>query len=403
MATANMTTRWVETVKVPPENRVDHFDGKQTGLVLRVSENGRKVWGVMFRVSGQPRKRRFTLGTHPMLTLAEARERAKEITLRASQGHDPALEKLEMKGAPTFKALALEYLERHASQKRSGPEDERIIRKDLLPAWSDRKAYDIRRRDIIRLLDGIQDRGAPIAANRTLALVRKMFNWAIGRDLLENNPCTQVKPPHKENRRDRVLGGEEIKIFWERLGDARMSLNSKAALRLVLVTAQRAGEVIQSRWADIDLKDGWWTIPAGNSKNKLEHRIPLSTLALEILSSLPTFSPFLFPAPWAERPMTEKAMAHAVQKNRVHFALDHFTPHDLRRSAASHMAGAGVPRLVISKILNHVETGITAVYDRHTYDPEKRKALIAWGRRLEAILQSESVKILHFPASGHLE
>ena len=101
--------------------------------------------------------------------------------------------------------------------------------------------------------------------------------------------------------------------------------------------------------------------------------------------------------------MTEKALAHAVQNNREHFALDHFTPHDLRRSAASHMAGAGVPRLVISKILNHVEKGITAVYDRHTYDQEKKKALNAWGRRLEAILRSESAKILHFPASGHLE
>ena len=122
--------------------------------------------------------------------------------------------------------------------------------------------------------------GRPIMANRVLALVRKVFNWAIGRDLLDHNPCLQVKRPGKRSQRDRVLNEEEIRAVWEACGQLTSVL--KAYCKLRLLTAQRGGEVRTMRWADIDLETGWWTIPASIAKNGLAHRVPLSPAAQDI-------------------------------------------------------------------------------------------------------------------------
>jgi len=161
------------------------------------------------------------------------------------------------------------------------------------------------------------------------------------------------------------------------------------ALRLQLITAQRKGEVAGAEWIDFDLKNGWWTIPAEKAKNGIPHRVPLSRLAMETLGELKDLSgesPWLFPSPRDGQHIAETSVDHAVRANAEHFKIDHFTPHDLRRSAASMMTASGVQRLTVSKILNHVETGITSVYDRHSYDKEKRKALRLWGLQLETIL-----------------
>ena len=128
-----MTAKWAENVLQPTEGRIDYFDSKQQGLVLRVSQSGRKAWGVVFRVKGDRRVRRMTLDPFPAMSLAEARERAMQVMAAAVRGKDPASQKQDEKVAPTFRALAAEYLERHASQKRSGHEDRRILEVDILP------------------------------------------------------------------------------------------------------------------------------------------------------------------------------------------------------------------------------------------------------------------------------
>ena len=131
-------------------------------------------------------------------------------------------------------------------------EDNRIIEKDLKPSWKDRKAYDIKRRDLIRLLDKIVERGAPIQANRTLALIRKIYNWGIGRDLVESNPCTQIRAPGTEKQRDRVLSEKEIKALWEAFEAEGNAIEPMFKLRFI--TAQRGGEIESMRWQDIDLE-----------------------------------------------------------------------------------------------------------------------------------------------------
>jgi integrase len=306
--------------------------------------------------------------------------------------------------------LADEYIEKWAKpRKRTWKKDDLILKKDILPEWKNRKAKDITRRDVVLILDKILKRKAPIQANRTLAVIRKMFNFALGRDIVEFNPCIGVKSPSQENQRDRVLSEAEIKTFWEKLDITDMHKNTRNAYKLMLLTGQRIGEVVSSRWQDMDLDKGWWVIPAEQSKNKLQHRVSLSSQALAVIKDIKQYAvkaddkedpdakndekneldgkAYLFPSPRQGQHIDVTATAHALKRNRAKLGIAEFKPHDIRRTAASHMTGMGISRLVVSKILNHVESHITAVYDRYSYDAEKQKALNAWGKKVSAILK----------------
>jgi len=239
------------------------------------------------------------------------------------------------------------------------------------------------------LLDKIVERGSPAAANRTLALLSKMFSFAVSRSILDTSPCVSIPAPGKKGERDRVLSEDEIKLFWVQLESAPISDMAKLALRFVLVTSQRRGEVVAIKRTDVDQKKGWWTIPAEMAKNGLAHRVPLTFMAEEILEKaieLSDGSEWVFRSPKRNGHIQGHSIYNAIIVNKDHFKLDHFTPHDLRRTAASLMAGAGVNRLVISRLLNHTEGGITKIYDRYSYDKEKRQALELWSRKLQSII-----------------
>ncbi len=279
--------------------------------------------------------------------------------------------------------------------KRSWREDERLLRREILPRWRNRKARDIKRRDVLELLDTIVERGAPIQANRVLALVRKMFNWGISRDILQANPCAQVKPPAKEQPRQRVLTEAEIRAVWvafEQLGPVLGSV-----FKLRILTAQRGGEIQSMRWSDIELSTSWWTIPPGIAKNKLSHRVPLSEAARDILHRLRKTTgdgEWVFPSPTRAGRHVVNVQKPASEVREISGV--NFVPHDLRRTAASLMTGVGVSRLVVGKILNHVESGITSTYDRHSYDAEKREALEGWAKTLLDIVAGKSSKVVGF-------
>ncbi len=381
------TDRGIAALK-PKAARYEVWEGG--GFGVRVTPRGVKSWVWVYHFERRPR--RMTFGQYPATSLADARIKLAEARKTLSKGKDPGAitvaERRAERLAESVTELVEEFLEKWSRRnKKSAAEDERILRKDVLPAWDKRKAKDIRRRDVIALLDGIVERGAPIQANRTLAVIRRMFNWAVSRDLLEASPCALVKAPAKENRRDRVLSPDEIGAFWHGLDGARMSAAIRLALRLQLVTAQRKGEVIAAEWTEFG--DGVWTIPPEKSKNGMAHRVPLSPLALNLLEAIKANageSRWLFPSPRGDRPATALAVDHAVRRNRDTLVRN-TTPHDLRRTAASHMTSMGINRLTVAKLLNHAEAGVTAVYDRHSYDQEKRQALEAWGRRLQEIIE----------------
>jgi len=368
------------------------------GLGLWVYPSGRKAWVYTYHYLG--RKERVVLGEYPAMGLARAREALLEAKQVLQDGRSPRAERAAQEEArrrereaqerePTVAQLVEEYLERWAKpRKRSWEEDRRRLYKDVIPAWGKRKAREITRRDVRALLDRVMRRG-PYAANRLLAVIRKMFNWAVEQDILEVSPAWQVRAPGEERAKERVLTPAEIRAFWwglegfsslETGAEFRATDSTRRALRFLLLTAQRPGEVAALPWAEIEGE--WWTIPGERTKNRKAHRVPLTPLALELLGE--PRGEWVFPR--RATPITPTDLGHAIQKYRRLTGMERFTPHDLRRTAASGMASLGVPRLVIRQVLNHTDPTVTAVYDRHSYDREKREALEVWGRRLREII-----------------
>jgi integrase len=398
------TDKKIQNLK-PKSQRYEEWEGN--GFGVRVTPRGVKSFVYLYRFEGKPR--RLTLGTYPSITLADAHQAHAEAVKKLEQGIDPGAEAVAERGeerlAPTVATLTDEYLEKWAKpRKRSWREDERILKKDVLPEWGRRKVREITRRDVIRLLDRIVDRGAGIMANRTLATIRKMFNFAVSRDIVPVSPCLAVRSPAQEQRRDRVLTTDEIRALWHGLDGAKMMAEgTKLALKLQLVTGQRKAEIVTAAWEEIDLTDKWWTIPPEKAKNKMAHRVPLSPLALELLQAAKNItgdSPWIVPSPRAGKHVTPESIDHALRRPGLEPLGFSFVPHDLRRTAASHMTGMGISRLVVSKILNHVERGITAVYDRHSYDLEKRQALDAWAHKLKSIIEDVETNVIPLVRGG---
>lgn len=387
------TDKYIKSLK-PKEGQTKFYDIREKsgkGFGITVHPSGKIAFIFIYHFIG--RKRRMTLGQYPNCSLAEARALHHDALKILHSGKDPGLEKKNEKAknrdASTVEGLIDEYLEMWAKpRKRSWKEDERILSKDIRSVWGKRKAKDITRRDIILLLDKIKERGAPIIANRTLACIRRMFNFGIERDIITHNPCLAVKAPAKENRRDRNLSFDEIKSFWNTLEHSPMAELCRLALKLQLTTAQRKGEIVSAEWNEIDFSTKFWTIPATKAKNGISHRVPLSTLAIELLGSIKKFSGhsrWLFPSPKNDKPILETTLDKAIRRTAFD-NIPHFTPHDLRRTAASQMTAIGVSRLVVSKILNHVDNTVTGIYDRHSYDTEKHIALEAWGEKLKDLI-----------------
>lgn len=412
----------------PGPTPIDVRDGELRGLILTVLPSGRKQFSIRYRVRG--RQRRLVLGEYPGLSLAQARKHARKAQTGIDEGRDLAGERQAAKLArtDTVKALVDDYLAKHARPfKKSADEDARVLTVDVLPTWGDRSVRDLTRRDVRALIEGIATR-APIMANRTLALVRKMLNFAVDHDWIEANPAARVQKPAPETSRERVLTDDELRRFWRVLshppttadrpapgrprangaGDdplCPISARLAALLKVRLLTAQRGGEVARMRWADLDRDAGWWTIPSRDTKNGEPHRVALVADAIALIDAQQAqkesddededVREYVFVGRGASiRDRAKKAPAAIARVLGFEFR-----GHDLRRTAATRMAAAGIPSDHIAKVLNHVEGGprATRVYDRHGYDPEKRVALETWARTLTAILDGkDSSKVVPF-------
>lgn len=413
--------------KLKPENK-KYVRGEGNGFTIRVMPSGAKTWLYVYALDDK--RREMNLGGYPDVTLETARGRFEDAKKKVKNGIDPMAEKEqateERRKAPTIEKLCEEYVKRHAKRfKRSWEKDERILNHDVIPAWGKRKAADIVKRDVVLLLEKIVERGAPGMANNTFQVIRKMFNWSVEQDILTNTPCVGVKLPAPKQSRERVLSETEIKAFWKNLDSCAMSGEIKRALRLILLTAQRPGEVIGMHTNEID--GDWWTIPAERSKNGKANRVPLTPLAKEIIAEgieevkrlreLPAegkYEGYIFPSPLTKKaqPIAGQALIVAVARNLAfplldakgkplfqkdgtpatenRIGIDKFTPHDLRRTAATFMAESGEMDEVIDAILNHAKQGVIKVYNQYRYDREKLKALESWERKLNSLITGDA-------------
>ena len=331
------------------------------------------------RVKG--RYRRITLKpSFPHLELADARSQARQIIADAQGGIGPEVRKKRQEKG-TFGALAADFMSDFAHSHRTRKEMQRKIDVDLAE-WRDRPIADISRGEIKELLR-VKARTAPISANRLLALISKVFSWAVDEEIIQASPAIRLPRPGEEKDRERVLGAEEIGRLWPAFTELGYPFGD--LYKIMLCTAQRRGEVASMKWSQLGA-DGW-RLPASSAKTKVGHLVPLSTLAREIIEGLPQIGEHVFIAR-QDAPLQGWSKAKARLDSII--TLDEpWQVEDTRRTAATHMRSLGVDRIVVDKILNHAESGVTKVYDRWSADPEKAAALERWANRLREMITGE--------------
>jgi integrase len=315
------------------------------------------------------------MGKDPRAIVAAA-EAAETARKRAAQENNVA-------------AVVEEFIKRKVSQLRS-PEPGRLLRQEILPLWGDQPLADVRKRDIITLLDGIVDRGAPVAANRTLSAIKQLFAWAVDRDLLEASPAATVKKPTKEEPRGRNLTDEEIRGLWKVCDMIGWPFGQ--IVQLLMLTGARRGEIGDLEWKEIDRDNRVILIPASRYKTRIDHAVPLSDWAMAIIDAPPKVggSEFVFTVT-GRKPV----VGHDKAKERIDLLMPagtpHWTVHDVRRTVRTRLSRLTGPDTA-ERILGHVLAGDRKTYDCHNYLPEKRQALERWA--------AELARIMNPPAKG---
>jgi integrase len=412
MPRLHLTDATVRDLPAPP-TRTDFTDDVVPGLALRVSTGGQKTWAMVLKVRGVTR--RVTLGRYPGLDLAAARKAARSVLLDRAKGLDPTATRQGARHALTFAQLADAYIEQWARpHKRSWRVDARQLRVFCRPRWQHRTAADVSRADVRELLALVAATRSGVIANRLRACLSKTFNWAVSQGLLEQSPVLGLPKPGKETSRERVLSDDEVRQFWAELLAAEtrwlavppgrphpadaFSPTHGLWLRLRLLTGQRGGEIVNLRWADVDLARQVWTIPGDRYKNGRPHVTPLSRWVCDLLAARRAERPFDDYVLEGGRGLASRTGIGAA------FTLPDFVAHDLRRLAATRMAELGVARFVVARVLGHTDAAVTAVYDRYEALAEKRAALDLWAvyvaRVLDVDAYAERGTVLAFPGQG---
>jgi len=395
------TDRYIQALK-PREK--EYCIRESHGFTIRVLPSGSKTFQFIYTLEGK--RRRLNLGSYPATTLSEARDKFRDAANLVSKGTDPqtpppvAVEPDKY----TVKDLIddyLKHLEKSAAKtylKTAGL----TLKNDVLKQWETRQVVSIRRRDAITLVETVASR-ARAQAHGVLKHARAMFTYALHRELVDFNPFAGVSaaiPDVTPTSRERILSDDEIKFVWNTLSDkdSAGSQLARTGLLLILITAQRPGEVAGIAKTEVDGE--WWTIPKERAKNNEEHRVFLTPLAKRLLPKL--VCPWHFPSPDLESPIGRAALSHVLSKQPKnkegnvirpqYLGLPRWTPHDLRRTAATKLSELGCPDEIIDAILNHVKKGVIGVYNRNKYDKEKKKWLIKWAKHLEVLVSTPTAK-----------
>lgn len=380
-----LTAKSIDALPPATGKRYEVHDTLLPGLQIRVSATGNKVWYVATRVHG--RMRRIKIGNYPIVSLADARDKAREILRDIQLG----VFETETEQVPTFGEVVRDFIDKYAKPRnRDWKGTERILKK--FAHLNNKPITEIKRADVVKTLDHIVAGGAPVRANRALAAIKKVMSWCVDRGVIETSPVAGLKPPTKETARDRVLSADELQRCWA--GADGEGYPFAQYMHLLILTMQRRGEVAGMRWSEIDLATGVWTLPAKRAKNANSHTVPLAPLALDILKSTPRFlgSDLVFTTNG-----TTPISGFGRLKQRLDLAVgtdvDDWRLHDIRRTVATNMAMLGIAPHIIEAILNHrtgIVSGVAAIYNRHAYLDEKREALEQWADQLTRLQKHPS-------------
>ena len=418
-----LTKRSIDAFKYRGDgtSRDVRWNDAMPGFGVRIYPSGRKAFVLSYR-NGSGKKRLVVLGTYGRdLTLEQAREKAVKESGQVLDGIDPVkqrrLERERERTGDRFKDVAETFITRYVKKTlrpSTAKEYERIINHDLTPRWGRKRMEEITRHDVIGMLDAAADRGATIGVNRVLAVTRKLFNWCVERGVIEATPVMGVKPPSKEIKRDRVLADDEIRLVWNAAD--KIGWPFGPFTKLLILTAQRRGEVAAMRWADLDLEGDKpvWTLPREATKADRLHTVPLAPQVVDIIKTLPRIEGEHVFSTRHEQPAGGKRMSRPVSgfsrtkrildkeiaevtKATERDAPEAWRIHDLRRSAASGMARLNVQPHILSRVLNHApgqSEGVTAIYNHHHYEDELRHALTTWGAHVERVVSGEVTNVI---------
>jgi integrase len=366
-----LTDRLVRTLKPPTSGNKIHYDSAVGGFGVRITAGGAIAFILNYRVNATGRERRYTIGNHPDWGVAAARDFARELKREVDSGGDPLGKLKESRDAPTVAELCARFKAEHVDKlRRPTQADYRgIIDNNISPALGKLKVASVDFADIDGLHRKITQR-APYRANRTLAVLSKMFALAIKWRLRSDNPCKGVER-NREQPRKRYLSSDEHARLTTALSEHR-DQQAADAFRLLLFTGARFGEVLSAKWEQFDLEEGVWTKPAGSTKQKAEHRIPLSAPARQLLARLKQGEPWLFPGRGGLH-RSRSTLEHRWQLVCKAAGIADLRIHDLRHSYASTLAGAGIGLHTIGALLGHNNPATTHRY-AHLYDDPLRKA-----------------------------
>jgi integrase len=388
--------------------RDDYADAIVPGLVLRLTDRGHKSFVVRARYPLRPKNpTRRRLGVYPVMTLEQARARAREWLEQINKGIDPKIEAERQRAAAqrmqanTFAAVAEDFLDRHAVKLVKRAEAERIIRGEFVRRWRERPITDIARIEVANAVTAIVRRGAPYQARNAFGLLRKLYNWAIGTGLygVEASPLERLSVNElcgASEARTRTLADAELRAVWEAAG--RMGFPYGPCFRLLILTGQREREVAEMSWSEIDLDKGLWTIPATRMKGGAAHEVPLERTALDLLGSLPRWpsGDYVFTTTRGAKSVNGFSKAK-VRIDRLS-GVANWKIHDLRRSVRTNLSALPVEDLVRELVIAHAKPGLHKVYDQHGYLNEKRRCLALWEAALLPIVEPPSGEnLVRFP------
>ena len=381
------------------------------GFIIRVLPTGLKIWTYKYKRDGKTYK--LTLGNYPETSLAEARDKFAAARLTVRQGLDPkaplAPEPQETQTeVTTVKTLAELWIK--WSQENHSPKWANTLKlaleKDIIPQFGDRLAAEIRRRDAISILEAKAADTPGQAVNLHKAL-RGMFQYAVEREILEHNPFAEIRaarsiPAMRLEARERILSDDEIKFLWTAIDQGGGSDSTQRALKVMLLTGQRSGEVcgmhrreitigVGKPRCDICRRCGWWTIPKERRQGNKggEHRVYLTAATLNLIGSR---AEYIFPGDTESASISANSVNHHVRRvvtatgKASYYGLLRWTPHDLRRTCGTGVRRCGGSRDTMDLILGHKTGGVTGVYDRYEGDAEKQKWLTEWAEYLHKLL-----------------
>jgi integrase len=433
MASAVLTDRAVSSAKAAAGRRIEISDTRTPGLVLRVSPSGRKTWVLRYRTRSD-RQMRLTLGSAGAISLHDARLMAREQMLRVCQGVDPATERRQERALPghgirTFGDLAElyqkvcetgEWKPRGKRERESVRREEaRILNKSILPTLGRLPFETITRQEVKSLLRAQLAKGGATTVNRTHAIIRQIYNYAISEDLVQINPATGFMKFGEEKPRERIWRDQEIRSLWDGLsglGQLRTSRGEYAnvgeamgiAIKLVLLLGQRRNEVAGMEVDEIDFEARTWRIRSDRMKGSRAHMVPLSDAAIVLIRQALAIATvegaepptYVFPTNRLEdraiRPLS-LSLALSRAKTAINLNID-ATLHDMRRTVSTNLTSerCGVSPFIRSKVLGHIDAGGGAMvsmihYDVNDYLAEKRRALEIWARVLLKVVGDRSL------------